>query len=95
MVWQSITYAQSEFLVKGEYLVPSFVAVYTPGNLDKIIESHLETLLSLGLYGNVGRLYLYRDQSWGIKFASIYARSSSNGFSVKRNQLPARRAGSV
>ncbi|MNP66182.1 hypothetical protein D3C76_1618580 [compost metagenome] len=95
MAWQSITYAQSTFLVNGEYLAPSFVAVYTPDNLDKIIESHLKTLLSLGLYGNVGRLYFYRDQSWGIKFASIYARSNSNGFYVKHNQLPARRAGSV
>ena len=95
MAWQSITYAQSTFLVKGEYLIPSFVAVYTPDNLDKIIDNHLETLLSLGLYGNVGRLYFYRDQSWGIKFASIYARSNSNGFHVKHNQLPARRAGSV
>ncbi|MBC3234161.1 hypothetical protein [Pseudomonas lurida] len=95
MVWQSITYAQSKFLVDGEHLVPSFVAVYTPDNLDRIIESHLETLLSLGLYGNVGRLYFYRDLSWGIKFASIYARSSPNGFHMSHNQLPARRAGSI
>ncbi|WP_286911955.1 MULTISPECIES: hypothetical protein [unclassified Pseudomonas] len=95
MAWQSITYAQSTFIVNNEHIIPSFVAVYTPDNLGRIIESHLETLLSLGLYGNVGRLYFYRDQSWGIKFASIYARSDSNGFYVKRNQLPARRAGSV
>lgn len=95
MAWQSITYAQSTFLVKGDHLAPSFVAVYTPDNLDRIIESHLETLLSLCLYGNVGRLFLYRDQSWGIKFASTYARSNPNGFYVKHNQLPARRAGSV
>ncbi|MGX9759138.1 hypothetical protein [Pseudomonas shahriarae] len=95
MAWQSITYAQSTFLIDGENLVPSFVAVYTPDNLDRRIETHLETLLSLGLYGNVGRLYFYKDLSWGIKFASIYARSSPNGFHMKHNQLPARRAGSV
>lgn len=95
MAWQSITYAQSTFLVNGEFVIPSFVAVYTPDNLDGIIERHLKVLLSLGLYGNVGRLYFYRDQSWGIKFASIYARSSSSGFYVNHNQLPARRAGSV
>ncbi|WP_223543831.1 hypothetical protein [Pseudomonas sp. BF-B-28] len=95
MAWQSITYAQSTFLVNGEHIAPSFVAVYTPDNLDRIIETHLKTLLSLGLYGNVGRLYFYRDLSWCIKFASIYARSSPNGFHIKHNQLPARRAGSV
>lgn len=95
MAWQSITYAQSTFSVGGENLVPSFVAVYTPDNLDRTVDNHLEKLLSLGLYGNVGRLYLYKDLSWGIKFAYIYARSSPNGFHMKLNQLPARRAGSV
>lgn len=95
LAWQSITYAQSTFVVNGEPLIPSFVAVYTPDDLDRSIERHLEILLSLGLYGNVGRLYFYKDKSWGIKFASIYARSNSEGFYVKHSQLPVRRAGSV
>ncbi len=96
MVWQSITYAQSEFNINGKSLVPSFVAVYTPDNLPKSIEDHLNKLLNLGLYGNVGRLYFYKDKSWGIKFAYIYARSSSDkSYCIKKTQLPARRAGSI
>lgn len=95
MVWQSITYAQSTFLVNGENVIPSFVAVYTPSNMHNLIEIHLEKLLGLGLYGNVGRLYFYSDGAWGIKFASIYARSDSDSYHIKTSQLPARRAGSV
>jgi hypothetical protein len=95
MVWQSITYAQSIFNINGQGITPSFIAVYTPSDLPTTIENHLEKLLDLGLYGNVGRLYLYKDKSWGIKFAYIYARSSATGYTIKKTQLPARRAGSV
>ena len=95
LVWQSITYAQSTFNINGENITPSFIAVYTPRDLPSIIGKHLDRLLDLGLYGNVGRLYLYKDQSWGIKFAYIYARSNDSGYEIKESQLPARRAGSV
>lgn len=95
MVWQSITYAQSTFTLDGSKVRPIFVAVYTPDNLDSSIEKHLNGLLALGLYGNVGRLYFYRDGDWGIKFASIYARSVGSNHHLNRSQLPKRRVGSV
>jgi hypothetical protein len=95
LVWQSITYAQSQFAIEGENFTPEFVAVYTPDNLPALIENHLGTLLQLGLYGNVGRLYFYRTGEWGVKFANIYARASGQGFSVNSSQLPKRRVGSV
>lgn len=96
MVWQSITYAQSHFRVSSEEnIIPEFVAVYTPSDLPRPIETHLNTLLALGLYGNVGRIYLYNNSSWGIKFASIYARSGTTNYSLNKSQLPKRRAGSV
>ncbi|MEH6509568.1 hypothetical protein [Halopseudomonas aestusnigri] len=95
LVWQSITYAQSTFEVLGESVRPRFVAVFTPDRLEQSIDRHLATLLGVGLYGCVGRLYFYRDGSWGIKFANIYGRSSPEGYYVKANQLPKIRAGSV
>lgn len=95
LVWQSITYAQSSFLVNGEPVRPAFVAVYTPKNLDQSIERQLNELLSLGLYGNVGRIHFYQDGSWGIRFANIYARSEGGDFQIKHTQLPKRRIGSV
>ena len=95
MVWQSITYAQSCFEIHGEIVRPRFVAVFTPDRLQPTIEKHLSTLLGLGLYGCVGKLYFYRDGSWGIKFASIYSRSSPEGYYVSDKQLPKIRAGSV
>ncbi len=95
MVWQSITYAQSTFILDGEEIIPRFVAVYTPDNLDSSIRRHLDHLLALGLYGCVGELYFYRDGSWGIKFASIYSRSMLEDYQVNNKQLPKIRAGSV
>ena len=95
LVWQSITYAQSVFEVNGQNIKPKFVAIFTPENLSFIIQRHLDTLLSLGFYGCVGKLYFYRDASWGIKFAKVYARSSEEGFYISKNQLPKVRAGSV
>lgn len=95
MVWQSITYAQSQFKVDGVSVRPKFVAVYTPDNLDQLIERHLKHLLALGLYGNVGRLYFYRNGGWGIKFASIYANSNQGALRVNDSQLPKLRVGSV
>lgn len=95
MVWQSITYAQSLFAIENVKIRPAFVAVYTPDNLDSSVEVNLKYLLALGLYGNVGRFYFYRDGSWGIKFANTYARSSSEGIILNSSQLPARRVGSV
>lgn len=95
MVWQSITYAQSRFGVNGTPVRPAFVAVYTPEDLHSLIERHLKHLLALGLYGNVGRLYFYRDGTWGIRFANIYARASQSGLYVNRSQLPKPRVGSV
>jgi hypothetical protein len=95
MVWQSITYAQSTFEVGEERVIPRFVAVFTPDNLPPTIDRLLSQLLGLGLYGCVGKLYFYRDSSWGIKFASIYGRSSPEGYRVNQKQLPKLRAGSV
>ncbi|MBE9203021.1 hypothetical protein IQ218_05565 [Synechocystis salina LEGE 06099] len=95
LVWQSITYAQSIFEVNGSNVKPRFVAVFTPDNLPPSIERHLNTLLGLGLYGCVGKLYFYKDGSWGIKFASIYGRSSPDGYCISQKQLPKLRAGSV
>ncbi len=95
LVWQSITYAQSTFVVNGNNITPRFVAVFTPDNLSPSIDRHLSTLLGLGLYGCVGRLYFYRDGAWGIKFASIYGRSTSDDYYVNQKQLPKLRAGSV
>ena len=95
LVWQSITYAQSTFEIQGNSVRPRFVAVFTPDRLEQSIERHLATLLGVGLYGCVGKLYFYRDGSWGIKFASIYSRSSPEGYYIKQNQLPKLRAGSV
>lgn len=95
MVWQSITYAQSTFLINGKKVTPSFVVVHIPGSIPRAIDEHLNSLLSLGHYGNVGRLYFYNDGFWGIKFDSIYARSNSEGFYLSKSKLPKRRAGSV
>ena len=95
MVWQSITYAQSTFTIDGASIRSAFVAVYTPDSLHSLIEQHLNYLLALGLYGNVGRLYFYRDGAWGIKFANIYARADSPRYYVNSSQLPKRRVGSV
>lgn len=95
MVWQSITYAQSTFESDGSSVRPAFVAVYTPDGLHSLIEEHLKHLLSLALYGNVGRLYFYRDGAWGIKFAKIYARAVPPNVCVDRTQLPKRKVGSV
>lgn len=95
VVWQSITYAQSEFEVRSEKVRPCFVAVHTPDDMHPTIEEHLNRLLSLGLYGNVGRIYFYRDGAWGIKFASIYARAFHSGYHINQQQLPRRRVGSV
>lgn len=95
MVWQSITYAQSTFTLDSTEVRPIFVAVYTPDNLHSSIEGHLSHLLALGLYGNVGRFYFYRDGAWGIKFASIYARSPGPNYHLNQAQLPKRRVGSV
>lgn len=95
MMWQCITYAQSTFSINGISVRPAFVAVYTPDNLHALIEQHLKQLLALGLYGNVGRLYFYRDGAWGIKFANIYARANSTSHYINSSQLPKRRIGSV
>ncbi|WP_422103162.1 hypothetical protein [Vreelandella sp.] len=95
LVWQSITYAQSTFKIQGNSVRPRFVAVFTPDRLNSSIDRHLATLLGVGLYGCVGKLYFYRDGSWGIKFANIYGRSSPKGYYIKQNQLPKLRAGSV
>ena len=37
MVWQTITYAQSTFIVNAEEITPRFVVVYTPDNLPSSI----------------------------------------------------------
>lgn len=95
MVWQCITYAQSHFEVDGERVLPKFVLAYTPDNLHTSIESHLKKLLELAHYGNVGRLYFYRDGNWGIKFVNIYASSGSNPVHINNSQMPKRRIGSV
>lgn len=95
LVWQSITYAQSTFEVQGSSVRPRFVAVFTPDKLEQSIDHHLSALLGVGLYGCVGKLYFYRDGSWGIKFASIYGRSSPEGYYINQTQLPKLRAGSV
>jgi hypothetical protein len=94
MVWQSITYAQSIFAVGGQQVRPAFIAVHTPDNLPSSIEEHLKHVLALGLYGNVGRLCFYRDGTWVIKFAWIYAHGGARLY-VKRSQLPKRRVGSI
>jgi hypothetical protein len=93
-VWQSITYAQSEFIVSGQKIRPIFVALFTP-ELEPTIERHINSLFQLALYGNVAKMYFYRDGNWGIKFASIYARSENGSFYVSERQLPKYRAGSI
>lgn len=95
MVWQSITYSQSAFTIDNLDFIPEFVAVYTPDKLPLSIERHLDTLLQLGLYANVGRMYFYQDGAWGIKFGNIYSRSNKDGYYVNTSQLPKRRVGSV
>jgi hypothetical protein len=94
LIWQSITYAQSQFQVDGASVTPRFVALLTP-DMHASIESNVSAMLSLALYGCVARMYFYRDGSWGIKFASIYARSSAQGYYVSQRQLPNVRAGSI
>jgi hypothetical protein len=94
VIWQSITYAQSVFKIDGADIVPRFIAVLTP-DLEPLIERHIATLFQLALYGCVAKLYFYKDGHWGIKFASIYARSNDDGYQVSERQLPQYRAGSI
>lgn len=93
-IWQSITYAQSEFIVGNQRIRPRFVALFTP-DLEPLIEKHINCLFQLALYGSVAKMYLYRDGSWGIKFASIYSRSDNGAYYVSEIQLPKYRAGSI
>lgn len=93
-IWQSITYAQSIFIVEGKPIKPCFVALFTP-DLELMIDQHISTLFQLALYGNVARMYFYRDGNWGIKFASIYARSNNENFQISERQLPKYRAGNI
>jgi hypothetical protein len=95
MFWQSITYAQGQFTVNDETVVPRFIAIYVPDSLEPSIEKHLNTLSQLALYGNVGELFFYRDGNWGIKFTYLYARSNVDGFKISENRLPKKRAGHV
>jgi len=95
MFWQSITYAQSSYVIAGNPITPVFVAVFVPDSLEPSIENHFKSLSQLALYGNVGELYFYRDGNWGIKFTYIYARSTEDGFHISEKRLPKRRAGHV
>lgn len=94
-VWQCLTYAQSHFETDGAQVVPTFVLLFTPDRLERLIERHLKSLLALAYYGNVGTLYFYRSGDWGIKFIDIYSRRHNGHFIVKANKLPRPRAGSV
>jgi hypothetical protein len=93
-IWQSITYAQSVFTVENKPVKPCFVALLTP-DLAPPIATHISTLFQLALYGNVAKMYFYRDGSWGIKFAYIYARSDNGSYQINERQLPKYRAGSI
>lgn len=95
MFWQSITYAQSRYVIDGALVAPKFVAAFVPERMEPGIEKHFKSLSQLALYGNVGELYFYTDGTWGIKFTYIYARSTDDGYHVSEKRLPAIRAGHV
>lgn len=94
VVWQAITYSQSTFQIDGAAVVPRFVAILTP-DLEPLIERYISTLFQLALYSCVAKMYFYKDGHWGIKFASIYARSNYGGYQLSPSQLPKYRAGSI
>jgi hypothetical protein len=77
-VWQSITYAESSFDIGQHGVTPAFVVCFTPEKMEPEIELHLAKLMELAHYGRVGRINLYSSGTWGIKFASLYARSLGN-----------------
>ena len=95
LFWQSITYSQSEFVIKNEKINPLFVAVFVTEHLHPRIQSHFKSLSQLALYGNVGELFFYNDGHWGIKFTYNYARSDNNGFTINSKKIPKIRAGSL